>query len=1210
MKSARRFLSILLTVCLLLGLVSGGALATEHDPVPFSDVNEADWFYRAVGYAYENSLMSGTGEGRFSPTMITTRGMIVTVLYRLEGSPKGAAAPFDDVAQDAYYAAATGWAAANGVVIGYDNGRFGPEDPVTREQMATILYRYAQYKEYDATVSGDAAAFADYAAVSSYAVAAMDWAVGTKLMSGVGENRLNPGGSATRAELAMLLMNFCQNFAVELPGEDTPLGDEPICQVTFDYNYGGKGTYETAEVPVGATVDKPASPARSGYTFTGWYTQAVGGAKFDFDEAVAADMTLYAHWNVSSSGGGSASPDPAPAYCTVSFNSNGGSPVESQTVKNGTTATLPDDPTQEGYLFMTWYSDVGLTKAFDFTTPVTDDLTLYASWLSLQDTDEDGLVDELEAHYGTDSGNPDTDGDGLSDYIEVVILGTDPLSPATGGVADGDLDSDGDGISNLDEVMQGTDPGDPDTDGDLLTDAEEATYGTDPTRYDTDGDGASDGTEVRLGTNPLVADASFDVTVSSDVGDTVSPSVEVTLSGQQVDTLAVDPITDAYLFPENMPGYLGKAYNFSVSGDFDTATIRFSFDPAILETGAEPTIFYFNEADQSLEELPTTIEGNVASTVVEHFSTYVLIDRVVYDEAFTWEDVWDADGEFNSLEIVLVIDDSASMSDNDPSNQRLSVAQALIDKLPEDSKIGVVRFEAYTDLLTSALTADRNAAKSYLTGSYFTSNGYSTYMYTAINDSFSLFESTEDQVLRMMVVLSDGNTFDTGSHSSAVTAALKQNVRIYTVGLGSSTSYFNAYLRPLAAETGGAFYLASNASELASIYEQINKEIDLKTDTDGDGVPDYYEDHMVAFNGLPIEMDKNNPDTDGDGLTDGEEVEVELVYNEDQTQVYVKGKLNSYPDKVDSDHDGILDYYDPDPMEFTITDRVLSWVAGLSYTNLSPFVGKTVEYAQEHGASIQGISGTYLECLGEAVIVQASDSGMGYWKDFWDSGLGSVALKFVRTDQPTAVVLALRGTEFGSDFIHDTGADVALGVGWDCNQSRNAFSVYKSISTNSSYDYYVTGHSLGGRLVQDVLYKTYNANASGANLRVPVHSATFNGLGYNKLVYATLKNNVLAGYAGKLTNYYYWLDLVGEGFGHNLLYTRAGRDVQLMCRDINGSYYRAGQVVSGLVLRDCDYHGINYFQNDYDLLYADTDLTSGAEMPGERVSHAFSYWVN
>ena len=163
-----------------------------------------------------------------------------------------------------------------------------------------------------------------------------------------------------------------------------------------------------------------------------------------------------------------------------------------------------------------------------------------------------------------------------------------------------------------------------------------------------------------------------------------------------------------------------------------------------------------------------------------------------------------------------VIDDSGSMSSNDRSNQRLSVAQDLVDNLPQNSKVGVVKFASSTSILTSSLTNNKELAKSFLTTSYFSSYG-GTYMYSAINRAFSLFESTDDKILKMMVVLSDGVTSDTSMHSSVVTSANSKKVKIYTVGLGTSTSYFTNYLKPLANNTAGAFYLSSDASKLDDI---------------------------------------------------------------------------------------------------------------------------------------------------------------------------------------------------------------------------------------------------------------------------------------------------------------------------------------------------------------------------------------------------------
>lgn len=617
------------------------------------------------------------------------------------------------------------------------------------------------------------------------------------------------------------------------------------------------------------------------------------------------------------------------ASYTVTFESNGGSAVQAQIVDSGGTVTKPADPTRRGRTFAGWYTDAELTIVYDFDEPVTEDITLYAKWITFNeedptDSDNDTLPDWLEVMYAADPKLEDTDGDGLSDYDELMLTNTDPAIVDTNknGTSDADEDYDGDGLSNRTEVELGTNPLRKDTDGDSLSDADEPEYGTDRLLEDTDSDGASDGNEILLGTDPLSADEEFDVTVSSNTDDSVIPSVDITLSGDQIESLEIEPSVSSHLFPERMPGYLGMAYDFSVDGEFESATISFEFDVSILENGADPTIFYFNEEDQTLEELETTISGNIASAVVTHFSTYILIDRTVYYSSFSWEDVWDTEGTFHSVEIVLVIDDSGSMSSNDGSNQRLAVAQNLINKLPEGSKIGIVWFASSAKLLTSELTTDKESAKAYLTSDYFKSSG-GTYMYTAINSGFTLFESTEDDVLKMMVVLSDGNSSGTSNHSSTIATAQENNIRIYTVGLGSSTSYFTSYLKPLAEETGGSFYLASEADELGDIYEDINKKIDLEADADSDDIPDYYEDNMIAFNGIKIELDKNDDDTDDDGLKDGEEVVVELVYNEDKTKVYVKGRLVSYPDKEDSEGDGIPDSEDTAPLTKGLKDGII-----------------------------------------------------------------------------------------------------------------------------------------------------------------------------------------------------------------------------------------------------------------------------------------------
>lgn len=190
------------------------AEAPVSSELPFTDVDVDDWFYGAVEYVYNNKLMDGTSSTTFSPLMTTTRSMIVTILWRLEGQPQvNYAMTFEDVAGDTWYTEAVRWAASEGIVKGYSDTVFAPDDIVSREQLATILDRYAQYKEYDVTAKGDLTTFVDGDTVSSWAADGMTWAVGAELITGKDGGKLDPTGTATRAEVATMLMRFCENVA-------------------------------------------------------------------------------------------------------------------------------------------------------------------------------------------------------------------------------------------------------------------------------------------------------------------------------------------------------------------------------------------------------------------------------------------------------------------------------------------------------------------------------------------------------------------------------------------------------------------------------------------------------------------------------------------------------------------------------------------------------------------------------------------------------------------------------------------------------------------------------------------------------------------------------------------------------------------------------------------------------------------------------------
>ena len=183
--------------------------AQETDPgFPFADVAKGSWYYEGVRYAYENGLMSGTGEGTFSPDRPPSRGMLVTILYRLAGSPAAGSASFTDVAKGQWYADGVAWASANGVVSGYPDGSFRPNDTITREQMAAILYQYARIQGKLDDSRADLSIFSDLDSLSAYAKEPMSWAVAQGLFSGVSADTLAPGGSTTRAQAAVILTAF------------------------------------------------------------------------------------------------------------------------------------------------------------------------------------------------------------------------------------------------------------------------------------------------------------------------------------------------------------------------------------------------------------------------------------------------------------------------------------------------------------------------------------------------------------------------------------------------------------------------------------------------------------------------------------------------------------------------------------------------------------------------------------------------------------------------------------------------------------------------------------------------------------------------------------------------------------------------------------------------------------------------------------------
>ena len=173
----------------------------------YADVSNGYWASDAIEAATNAGLMDGISSTKFGPEQNTTRGMITTILWRYEGSPAVDGEQFSDVAAGKYYAEAVEWAALNGIVLGYGDNTYGPEDLVTREQLSTILYRYAEYKGWDVSASAELT-FSDAAEISAYAVPAVKWAVGDGIINGMGDGTVAPAAYATRAQVAAMLQRF------------------------------------------------------------------------------------------------------------------------------------------------------------------------------------------------------------------------------------------------------------------------------------------------------------------------------------------------------------------------------------------------------------------------------------------------------------------------------------------------------------------------------------------------------------------------------------------------------------------------------------------------------------------------------------------------------------------------------------------------------------------------------------------------------------------------------------------------------------------------------------------------------------------------------------------------------------------------------------------------------------------------------------------
>lgn len=545
------------------------------------------------------------------------------------------------------------------------------------------------------------------------------------------------------------------------------------------------------------------------------------------------------------------------------------------------------------------------------------------NWGLMEDTDGDTLPDVIEIWIGSDPELPDTDGDGLTDAYEYFVCFTDltKIDTDDNDIVDGEEDLDGDGLTNIQECQNGTHPLIEDTDGDDLSDSEEVnSYLTDSNEKDTDGDGAEDGWEVKNGFDPKVYNASFVVSAEAE-GDNVKASVSLRVSGRQVASLMVKKADDIILIDDSIPGYIGSPFRFEIDGEFEQATLSFTFDSALLNSkGFEPAIYYYNEETQLFEELPTTVKGNVASAVTTHFSVYILLNKVTYEDAI--KTVLAPGGDVPETRIAFTVDVSGSMA-----GENIQTAKKVIENfarnLPYDGTVrtGLISFNSTATVFRDLSANHLNVIRVL---DLLDCNG-GTAIYTGLNAAINILKPKfpNDIYYNAIILLSDGEDdppVNSYMYQHCIDLANEANISIYAVSIGVKS---NQLLVKLAKETGGKYYYADDASGLYEIYREIKDEVeDYTTDSNNDGISDYYTKLLCdetlrvgpysnMFKSVSYEEFNENDDFDGDGIPNGQEIKI--IQCKLTGRVYAF--MTSNPVELDSDCDGMVDSIDSKPMD-------------------------------------------------------------------------------------------------------------------------------------------------------------------------------------------------------------------------------------------------------------------------------------------------------
>ena len=488
------------------------------------------------------------------------------------------------------------------------------------------------------------------------------------------------------------------------------------------------------------------------------------------------------------------------------------------------------------------------------------------------DFDKDGVVNYLESFFDLDIYKSDSDDDGISDYEDILLFMEEYLS------------------------------------------------------HDTDGDGISDASELRNGLNPLLVNSYNDglydgerivrATIKGCESDYngITPSVSLNILGNQIDSLKLEKINDYHLFlNSSIPGYLSNGYDISVSGDFSGAELVFNLPDGLVDSDeVYPAVYYWNTESQKLEKVSNQrIIDNKVVAELDHFSQYILLDDnlySVYSSSVTISNPANVEMVKNQNKVVLLLDESNSIYNADFTKIK-NACISLTDNMSKSDLIEIYTFDDTVRKISSFIDKD-NAKNIIQSINQHKGN-------TAIRDALvrgidDLKGFSSEDVSKKIVILTDGysnSDITDYSYGEIAQIAKYNNIVIFTIGIGSE--YDTSNMKLLADLTGGHYYSIENYNNLVNVFNEFISDKDLYMDSDSDGISDYHE-KQIANGSLRLGsgakltgqylMDPFNPDSDGDGLWDGEEIS---IVTGDRSASII---MTSSPLYIDTDFDGLNDY--------------------------------------------------------------------------------------------------------------------------------------------------------------------------------------------------------------------------------------------------------------------------------------------------------------